>query len=109
AASLGLLTSGAAGALPEAAARLIRIAESNSKRLVRLINDILDIQKIESDQISLQFKRLDARSLIEQSIETSRSYAESFRVHVRLDAAADRGEVYADPDRLAQVIANLLS
>jgi PAS domain S-box-containing protein len=109
AASLGLLAGGAAGALPEPAARLIRIAEGNSKRLVRLINDILDIQKIESNQISFQFKRLDAQSLIEQSIESSRSYAESLHVRMRLDAAAERGEVYADPDRLAQIIANLLS
>ena len=107
--SLGLLIGGAAGTLPEPAARLIRIAQSNSQRLVRLINDILDIEKIESGQIAFKFKRLSARALVEQVIEANRGYADGFQVRVRLDADATAGEVYADPDRLAQVITNLLS
>jgi PAS domain S-box-containing protein len=107
--SLGLLIGGAAGTLPEPAARLIRIAQSNSQRLVRLINDILDIEKIESGQTVFKFKRLSARALVEQVIEANRGYADGFQVRVRLDADATAGEVYADPDRLAQVITNLLS
>ncbi len=106
--SLGLLTGGAAGALPEPAGRLIRIAQNNSQRLVRLINDILDIEKIESGQIAFKFKRLSARTLVEQVIEASRGFADGFHVRVRLDDDA-AGEVYADPDRLAQVVTNLLS
>lgn len=109
--SLGLLIGGAAGALPEAAARLITIAQTNSQRLVRLINDILDIEKIESGRVAFKFKRLDARELVEQAIEANRGYADGFGVRVRLDAAPSdsRSEVYADADRLAQVITNLLS
>jgi PAS domain S-box-containing protein len=107
--SLGLLIGGAAGTLPEPAARLIRIAQSNSQRLVRLINDILDIEKIESGQIAFKFKRLSMRSLVEQVIEANRGYADGFHVRVRLDADATAGEVYGDPDRLAQVVTNLLS
>jgi PAS domain S-box-containing protein len=109
AASLGLLLGGAVGDLPEAAARLIRIAENNSQRLVRLINDILDIEKIESGKIEFQFKRLEVRALVEQVIEASRGYADNFNTRVRLEAATAAAEVYADPDRLAQVITNLLS
>lgn len=107
--SLGLLIGGAAGPLPEPALRLIRIAQNNSQRLVRLINDILDIEKIESGQIIFNFKRLSARALVEQVIDANRGYADGFRVRVRLDEAAVGGEVYADPDRLSQVIVNLLS
>jgi PAS domain S-box-containing protein len=107
--SLGLLIGGAAGTLPEPAARLIHIAQTNSQRLVRLINDILDIEKIESGQVAFKFKRLSARSLVEQAIEANRGYAEGFQVRVLLDAEAAAGEVYADPDRLAQVMTNLLS
>lgn len=107
--SLGLLIGGAAGTLPKSAARLIRIAQNNSQRLVRLINDILDIEKIESGQVAFKFKRLGARLLVEQVIEANRGYADGFHVNVRLDAEATIGEVYADPDRLAQVITNLLS
>jgi PAS domain S-box-containing protein len=107
--SLGLLIGGAAGALPEPATRLILVAQSNSQRLVRLINDILDIEKIESGQTAFKFKRLGARALVEQVIEANRGYADGFHVQIRLDADATAGEVYADPDRLTQIIANLLS
>ena len=107
--SLGLLAGGAGGALPAAAAHLIEIAHNNSQRLVRLINDILDVEKIESGQTAFKFKRLATRPLIEQVIDASRGYADGFQVQIRLDGAGATGEVYADPDRLAQVITNLLS
>jgi PAS domain S-box-containing protein len=107
--SLGLLLGGAAGNLPDAAVRLLSIAHGNSKRLVRLINDILDIEKIESGQVVFNFKRVDARALAEQVIEANRAYADGFGVQIRLDAASQVGDVPADPDRLAQVVTNLLS
>jgi PAS domain S-box-containing protein len=107
--SLGLLLGGAAGTLPEGAVRLLSIAHSNSKRLVRLINDILDIEKIESGQVVFNFKRVDVLALVEQVIEANRAYADGFGVRVRLDPASLHGNVPADPDRLAQVITNLLS
>jgi PAS domain S-box-containing protein len=107
--SLGLLLGGAAGTLPEGAVRLLGIAHSNSKRLVRLINDILDIEKIESGQVIFNFRRVDVRALVEQVIEANRGYADGFGVRVRLDTASQAGEVAADPDRLAQVVTNLLS
>ncbi len=89
--------------------RLLAIAQTNSKRLVRLLNDILDIEKIESGQVSFNFKRIDVRALIEQVIEANRAYADGFGIRVRLDPASQGGEVLADPDRLAQVVTNLLS
>jgi PAS domain S-box-containing protein len=107
--SLGLLLGGAAGKLAEPAARLLTIAQTNSQRLIRLINDILDIEKMESGQIVFHFRRVDARALIEQAIEANRGYADGFKVRLRLDPAAADADVYADPDRLAQVLTNLLS
>jgi len=107
--SLGLLLGGAAGTLPDGAVRLLSIAHSNSKRLVRLINDILDIEKIESGQVVLNFRRIDVRALAEQVIEANRAYADGFGVTVRLDADSQAVDVSADPDRLAQVVTNLLS
>jgi PAS domain S-box-containing protein len=106
--SLGLLVGGAAGELPPAAVRLIGIAQSNSQRLVRLINDILDIEKIESGQIVFKFRRVDTHALVEQAIEANRGYADGFDVRVRLDAAP-AGEIYVDADRVVQVLTNLLS
>jgi PAS domain S-box-containing protein len=107
--SLSLLIGGATGALPDAAVRLITIAETNCKRLVRLINDILDIEKIESGQIVFNFRRLDERALVEQVIEANRGYADGFGVRIRLDPSSQAGDVVADPDRLEQVVTNLLS
>jgi PAS domain S-box-containing protein len=106
--SLGLLTGGAAGALPAPAQRLLSIAYSNSQRLVRLINDILDIQKIESGKMTFDFKPVDVRGLVEQAIESNRGFALNYGTRVGLAEGAS-AIVRADVDRLTQVITNLLS
>jgi PAS domain S-box-containing protein len=106
--SLGLLMGNAAGSLPDPVRRLISIAHANSQRLVRLVDDILDIEKLESGQVTFNFRAVDLRSLVEQTIEANRGFAENHRVRIRLVAAV-AGEVRADPDRLAQVVTNLLS
>lgn len=107
--SLGLLMGNAAGHLPDTAVRLLSIAHANSRRLVRLINDILDLQKIEAGQVVFHLKYLDLRPLLEQTLEANRAFAHEFDVRIRIDEASDDGEVFADSDRLAQVITNLLS
>jgi PAS domain S-box-containing protein len=107
--SLGLLTGQWASKLPESAARLLTIAHTNSQRLVRLINDILDIEKLESGHVVFNLSNVAVRSLVEHAIEDNRGFAESYGVHVRLGAMSDDADVNADPDRLAQVITNLLS
>jgi PAS domain S-box-containing protein len=107
--SLGLLLGGAAGELPPSAARLLEIAGSNSQRLVRLINDILDIEKIESGKAAFDLKPIDLRSLIGQAIESNRGFADSFCVDVRLEPASAWPTVRADSDRIIQVVTNLMS
>jgi len=107
--SLALMVGGAAGSLPAAMLRLLTIAHKNSERLVRLINDILDIEKIESGKVVFDLKRVEVQTLVEQAIEANRAFAESFGVQVRLDPPAGRFDVRVDPDRLVQVVTNLLS
>lgn len=107
--SLGLLIGGASGKLPPAADRLLAIAYSNSQRLVRLINDILDIEKIESGQATFDLKPVALRPLIEQAVEANRGYADSFGARIRFDPDAANAPVRADVDRLIQVVTNLLS
>ncbi len=108
--SLGLLTGGAGGPLPDRAARLIKIAHTNSERLVRLINDILDIEKIESGRMRFDIKPIPLRPLLEHSIQSNQAFASQFDVSVELDdEAAPDAVVLADPDRLTQVMVNLLS
>src|ERR1700733_8619068 len=107
--SLGLLMGNAAGNLPRAMARLLAIAHTNSQRLVRLVNDILDIEKMDSGQVVFNFGRVEVQPLVEQAIEANRGFAEGYGVRIRLEDAFDVGYVRADPDRLVQVITNLLS
>jgi PAS domain S-box-containing protein len=107
--SLALLIGNAAGPLPEPATRLLNIAHKNSQRLVRLINDILDIEKMESGQVAFDFKRVEVKSLVEQAIEANCGFADGFKVRLRLSPASVTANVRADPDRLMQVITNLLS
>jgi PAS domain S-box-containing protein len=107
--SLGLLIGNGAGKLPEPTVRLLAIAHKNSQRLVRLINDILDMEKIESGRVVFDLEQVELRSLAEQAIEDNRGFAEGYAVAVRLDPASVACQVSADPDRLLQVITNLLS
>jgi len=107
--SLGLLMGGAAGVLPQSAAHLIDIAHANCRRLVRLVNDILDIKKLELGRSEFNFQRCPARALVEQAIEANRGFADAHGVLVRLVAAAEPFEVEVDPDRFIQVVTNLLS
>jgi len=107
--SLGLLAGGAAGTLPDSISRLIAIADTNCQRLVRLVNDILDTEKIESGNLAFNLKRVEVLALVEQVIEANDAFAREHRVRVRLRAPSGPIDVNADPDRLAQVVTNLLS
>src|SRR6202035_2181148 len=89
--------------------RVCSRSHTNSQRLVRLINDILDIEKLESSRVVFNLSQVDLSSLVAHAIEENRGYAESYGVHVRLDTAPANSDVNADPDRLAQVVTNLLS
>ncbi len=107
--SLGLLVGGGAGELSSSAAKLLEIAYSNTQRLVRLINDILDIEKIESGQAAFDIKPVELRALIEQAIEANRGFADGFGVRVQLDPLSVQAIVRADADRIIQVVTNLIS
>src|SRR5690348_8102011 len=106
--SLGLMEAGAAGELPPKARDLARIARQNADRLIRLINDILDLEKIEAGKIQLQIAALDAAELVESTVAELRGMAVLYKVSLatRLECP-DR--VAADRDRVVQVLTNLVS
>ena len=106
--SLGLIVGGATGPLPKKAARLISIAQSNSQRLVRLINDVLDIEKLESGKLPFEFATIDLGDVAIKSIEATRGYADQLGVDMTLEVAR-AAPVRGDVDRLVQVVTNLLS
>lgn len=107
--SLGLLAGQWAAKVPEAAARLVTIAYANSQRLVRLVNDILDIEKIEAGHMVFNMEKVELRSVVESAIEDNKGYAASFNINIVLDENSATLDVNADPDRLAQIVTNLLS
>jgi PAS domain S-box-containing protein len=107
--SLGLVAAGVAGPLPEKAAGLIKIAHSNSERLVRLINDILDIEKIESGRMPFDVRPMALAPLVQQSMEASNGYLAEHEVKLALVDDAPEAIAIVDPDRLHQVMLNLLS
>jgi signal transduction histidine kinase/CheY-like chemotaxis protein len=109
--ALGLLSSGKAGHVDEKAANLLRIASSNTERLVRLINDILDLERMESGRAQLQIRRLELREVVAQSVETMRSMAEKFGVLLEIVPEPVETPITfdGDPDRIQQVLTNLLS
>ncbi|HEY0314738.1 MAG TPA: ATP-binding protein [Sphingomonas sp.] len=107
--SLGLLRSGSVGELPDAARRLVEIAENNSRRLIRLINDILDIEKIGSGRMHFESKSLDVARVLDQAIDGSRGLAATRQVVLDLAVGERPLIVQGDADRLLQVVTNLLS
>jgi PAS domain S-box-containing protein len=107
--SLGLISNGVMGVLPAAAKPLVDIAYKNCQRLVLLINDILDMEKIAAGQMKFTFKPVEIGSLIEQTIEANRSYGAQFGVAFELRHPSPGLLVDADHDRLIQVFTNLLS
>jgi PAS domain S-box-containing protein len=107
--SLGLLQAGAMGALPDKAAAMVRIAYQNSDRLVRIINDILEVGKLEAGQLHLELASIPLAELLQRTVEANYAYAEKCEVRFVLDAGSAEERVIADPGRLTQVVTNLLS
>jgi len=107
--SLGLLAGGVAGALPEKAVNLVAIARANSDRLVRLVSDILDMERIESGKLEIRLKTQALVQVLRHAIETNRGYADRFGVGVELTAIDETALAHIDEDRLHQVLTNLLS
>ena len=105
--ALGLLSAGLLGNVSDKANSLLRIAVANSDRLVRLINDILDLERMQSGRAPLSFRRIPLDDLVRQAIETMQPMAEA--EEVRLACESVPSPIEADADRLLQVMTNLLS
>ena len=107
--SLGLIKGGAVGEFPEKAAAMLNLAHKNTERLINLVNDILDMEKIELGRIEFQFNRVDMNELAERAIDANQGFAMEYGVDFEITGTAPETQVWGDKDRLAQVMANLLS
>lgn len=107
--ALGILSAGAAGDLPPKARQLTALADRNAERLHRLVNDILDIEKIEAGKFIYRYVDLDLNQLVSQAAQEIKAYADQYQVQIEVRSDLPRAYLHADADRLMQVLANLLS
>jgi len=105
--SLAMLTSGLFVDQPDQAASMLRIAHTNSDRLVRLVNDILNLERLESGKAQLQLESCAIDDLIKQAIESLQPLAT--QAHIQLHWEPCSAIVQADPDAILQTLTNLLS
>jgi len=105
--AVGLLDSGVVGALPAAAKELVEVAGRNSERLSRLIDDVLDITKLEAG-VTLHLQTAQLADLVAEAVAAIDGYAKGAGVRVEVSSLA-AGEGQVDIDRFLQVMANLLS
>jgi PAS domain S-box-containing protein len=107
--SLQLITSGVMGEVDKEVGELTAVAERNAQRLLDLINDLLDIEKIESGKLALAPETIAVDDLVRESIVLNQAFAERFKVRFRSHGDAPERRVHADRKRLLQVMTNLLS
>jgi PAS domain S-box-containing protein len=105
--SLRLLASGRLGELKPSAQRMLEIAAENTNRLIRLVNDILDIERIKSGRVELDIQPVEAAPLMNEAVELMQPLAQ--RSHVALVLEPFEASFEADPDRIIQTLYNLIS
>ncbi|WP_444997260.1 ATP-binding protein [Aliikangiella sp. IMCC44359] len=107
--ALGLILGKASEYLPEKFFNMLEVAHRNSERLTLLINDILDLEKLDSEQLEFEFTNVNLVNLIERSIEDNEAFAKKHSVTLYFINDNKEASVIADEHRLQQVLANLLS
>ena len=105
--ALGLLASGALGTLSDDSVEVVAIAERNALRLMALINDILDLERLDTGKIELQFARVSAESVVRRAIDSVATFAQEHGITI--EASEVSSTIWADADRIVQVLVNLLS
>ncbi|MBE9168616.1 response regulator [Pleurocapsales cyanobacterium LEGE 06147] len=105
--ALDLLSSGQLGTLTDQGKQVLDIATKNTERLIRLVNDILDLERMKSGKITMKKVRCNMAQLLIQAVETMKPMAEQARVNLKLEPCSVELEV--DPDRIIQTFTNLLS
>lgn len=107
--AIGLMVAGAAGALPPAALELATVAQRNGTRLSRLIDDLLDLTKLEGNRMTLNMREASLNGLLNEAIAANAGYAQRLGVQLQFQPSPEPSQAVVDADRLLQVLANLLS
>jgi PAS domain S-box-containing protein len=106
--ALALVRAEVMGQLPEKPRAMIAIAHTNVERLLRIINDILDMEKIKAGKLDYDFRTIDLASLLDQVVEANHAYGAQFDVSIML-APVPPLAVFADAGRITQALTNLVA
>jgi PAS domain S-box-containing protein len=106
-AALGLIQSGTLSSRPEKLKQMLDIAIGNTDRLVRLVNDILDLERISSGKAELHYTMSNVEELLNEAVAMRRVDADKNNIHFTVDAK--KIKVWADRDRIMQTVTNLVS
>lgn len=107
--ALGIISAGAAGELTDKGERLIKIAQRNSERLVTLVNDLLDIDKLQSGRTEFRLRDENLAELVTVGVEQNLPYAERGGLQLRAEIPVETVTVTVDRNRILQVLTNLIS
>jgi signal transduction histidine kinase len=107
--SLGLIQGGIAGEMSDKAMELVNVAQRNSARLSKLVNDILDVDKLEFGSLPLELQETDLVEVVKDAMQENEGYADKLGVSLSLEQAPQAVQILGDRDRLIQVMTNLLS
>lgn len=107
--SLGLLKADVLGEMPEQTKAMLDIAHKNGQRLINLLNDILDVEKMEAGKLEYVMKPLEILPLMENAIEANLGYGDAHGVTFILGKESSAATVQADEARMMQVMSNLMS
>jgi PAS domain S-box-containing protein len=107
--ALGLINGGALGEMPDRAKSMLAVAHRNSLRLIHLINDLLDMDKLIAGKMHFDMKSHELMPLLDATLESVQSYGEQYQVSFVINSRADKAQVIVDDIRLQQVLNNFLS
>ncbi|SDE57588.1 sensor histidine kinase [Ruegeria marina] len=108
--ALDLINTGALGEVPDKIQSLVDMASKNSQRLSSLINDILDIQKMEAGEMVYRIRPIDVAEIVSEAVASNLGYASAHNVEIAQDYPAENGiHISADSARLIQVLSNMIS
>lgn len=106
--ALEMIRDGLLGPIPSSAARMVNVAYDSGEHLLRIINDILDIERMASGVPTIRPERVSANELIERAIRTTRGFADRHGVVLARDLTEPSATLVGDPERLLQVLSNLI-
>lgn len=107
--ALALINGGVVGAVPERMQKLIKLSLDNSERLTRLINDLLDIQKMEAGKMEFHCASHALAPLLQEAVEANLGYAQQYQVQIVLPPQIPELHLWVDNGRFIQILSNLLS